>query len=179
MSSGSRTDPMQTNRSIITRLGLALASLALAAVLVIGFKAPDPATAIGAVASNPGTGPTGSGSGSPATTSPGSTAGATAAPGPTTAAASGTRTATGTLIDTFYGPVQVQVTVTNGKVTSIVAVALPTGGRSGRIAQYAEPILQGEALAAQSANIDFVSGATYTSDGYQRSLQSALDQIHA
>lgn len=165
---------MQTTRSILTRIGLALASLALAAVLVIGFKAPDKVTAAGAGASNNGRG-SGSGVGSTATTRPG----ATPAPGTTAAPASGTKTATGTLIDTFYGPVQVKVTVTNGKMTSIVAVALPTGGRSGRIAQYAEPILQAEALAAQSANIDFVSGATYTSDGYQRSLQSALDQIHA
>jgi uncharacterized protein with FMN-binding domain len=168
---------MPINRSIFTRVGLALASLALAAVLVIGFKAPDKATAAGARASNTGPGSTGSGVASTATTGPGSTAGS--APGATAAPASGTRTATGTLIDTFYGPVQVQVTVTNGKITDIVAVALPTGGRSGRIAQYAEPILKAEALAAQSANIDFVSGATYTSDGYQRSLQSALDQLHA
>jgi len=165
---------MQTNRSIVTRVGLALASLALAAVLVIGFKAPDKATAAGAGASNTRQGSAGSGVGSTATTGPGSTS----APGATAAPAGGTKTATGTLIDTFYGPVQVQVTVTNGKITDIVAVALPTGGRSGRIAQYAEPILQAEALAAQSANINFVSGATYTSDGYQRSLQSALDQLH-
>jgi len=164
---------MQTNRSIVTRVGLALASLALAAVLVIGFKAPDRATAAGA--SNTGPGSAGSGVGSTATTRPG----ATPAPGATAAPASGTKTATGALIDTFYGPVQVRVTVTDGKISSIVAVALPTGGRSGRIAQYAAPILQAEALAAQSANIDFVSGATYTSDGYQRSLQSALDQIGA
>lgn len=159
---------MQT-RSIITRLGLAVASLALAAVLVLDFKAPDPATAVGATATNRGVASTGAGT---------RAAAATSAPG-STAAASAARTATGTLIDTFYGPVQVRVTMNGGKITSIVAVALPTGGRSGRIAQYAEPILQAEALAAQSANIDFVSGATYTSDGYQRSLQSALDQLHA
>lgn len=159
---------MQT-RSIITRLGLAVASLALAAVLVLDFKAPDPATAVGATATNRGVASTGAGT---------RAAAATSAPG-SIAAASAARTATGTLIDTFYGPVQVRVTMNGGKITSIVAVALPTGGRSGRIAQYAEPILQAEALAAQSANIDFVSGATYTSDGYQRSLQSALDQLHA
>src|SRR5258706_6412855 len=172
---------MQTNRSIVTRLGLAVASLALAAVLVVGFKAPDGATAAGATASDAGgSASSGTGTGSTATASPtGATATASPAAGATESAAAGTQTATGSLIDTFFGPVQVQVTITNGKITSIVAVALPTGGRSGRIAQYAEPILQAEALAAQSANIDFVSGATYTSDGYQRSLQSALDQLHA
>ncbi len=172
---------MQTNRSIVTRLGLAVASLALAAVLVVGFKAPDEATAAGATASDAGgSASSGTGTGSTATASPtGATATASPAAGATASAAAGTQTATGSLIDTFFGPVQVQVTITNGKITNLVAVALPTGGRSGRIAQYAEPILQAEALAAQSANIDFVSGATYTSDGYQRSLQSALDQLHA
>ena len=58
----------------------------------------------------------------------------------------------------------------------IEAVELPTGGRSGEISAYAEPILASEALTAQSANIDIVSGATYTSEAYTRSLQSALDQ---
>lgn len=164
---------------MITRIGLAIASLALAAILVIGFKAPEESAATGVPASNSGVASTGGGGGSTATTGPGSTATGTPAAGTTAAPASGTRTATGTLIDTFYGPVQVQVTVTDGKITSVVAVELPTGGRSGRIAQYAEPILRSEALAAQSANIDFVSGATYTSDGYQRSLQSALDQLKA
>ena len=172
---------MPTNRSIVTRLGLALASLALAAALGVGFKAPDEATAAGAATADTGSASSGTGTNGAGTSTPspsGATASATPAPGTTASAAGGTQTATGSLIDTFFGPVQVQVTMTNGKVTSIVAVALPSGGRSGRIAQYAEPILQAEALAAQSANIDFVSGATYTSDGYARSLQSALDQLH-
>ena len=171
---------MRSDRSIITRVGLALASLALAAPLVVGFKAPDKTAATGATVSNSGTSPGGSGSGATGSPAGGATATATAgSASPPAVSSAGSGTATGTLIDTFYGPVQVQVTVANGKITTIVAVQLPTGGRSGRIAQYAAPILQAEALAAQSASIDFVSGATYTSDGYQRSLQSALDQIHA
>ena len=64
----------------------------------------------------------------------------------------------------------------SGKVTDVVALELPTGRRSGQISQYAGPILRQEALQAQSAKIDLVSGATYTSDAYTQSLQAALDQ---
>lgn len=75
-----------------------------------------------------------------------------------------------------YGSTQVQVTITNGRIISVTALQLPTGGRSGQISQYVEPVLSSEALSAQSANIDIVSGATYTSEAYAQSLQSALDQ---
>ena len=91
-------------------------------------------------------------------------------------ASSGTRTVDGPVVDTRYGPVQVEVTVANGKISSVTAIALPSGGRSGMISSYVEPILSGEALSAQSAQIDLVSGATYTSMGYERSLQAALNQ---
>jgi uncharacterized protein with FMN-binding domain len=60
----------------------------------------------------------------------------------------------------------------------VTAVQMPTHGRSGFISQAVAPILQGEAVSAQSANIDTVSGATYTSEAYAQSLQSALDQTH-
>lgn len=96
------------------------------------------------------------------TTSGGGTAGQTEVVGPT--------------VSTQFGPVQVKIEVSGGKVTDIVAVQLPTHGRSGRISQYAEPQLHDEALAAQSAQIDGVSGATYTSLAYEQSLQAALDQ---
>lgn len=83
---------------------------------------------------------------------------------------------TGSLVSTRYGDVEVQITVANGQITAVEAVALPSGGRSGQISASVEPILASEALAAQSANIDTVSGATYTSQGYAQSLQAALDQ---
>lgn len=86
-------------------------------------------------------------------------------------------TMTGPLITTRYGPVQVRVTVKSGKLTDIQAVALPTGGKSGGIADYSAPILRREALAAQGAGIHAVSGATYTSEGYASSLQAARDQL--
>ena len=74
-----------------------------------------------------------------------------------------------------YGDVQVQITVKNGKITDVQALAMPTGGHSGRISNYVAPILRSQALSAQSANINGVSGASYTSQAYAESLQGALD----
>ncbi|NUP34120.1 MAG: FMN-binding protein, partial [Streptomycetaceae bacterium] len=94
----------------------------------------------------------------------------------------GTRTGTiaGDTIDTRYGPVQVAVTLAEGKVTAVQVLQVPSENRRDRsIAASAVPKLTKEALAAQTAHIDAVSGATYTSEGYIRSLQSALDQAHA
>jgi len=78
---------------------------------------------------------------------------------------------------TRYGPVQVQVTVKNGAVTSVSATEYPMSDpRDAQINSYAIPQLNAEATSAGSANIDMVSGATYTSEGYLSSLQSALNQ---
>lgn len=83
----------------------------------------------------------------------------------------------GVSVGTPYGDVQVQVVVSGGKITDVVALQLTNdGGRSVQISNYAAPILRSEALQAQSANVSSVSGATYTSDGYLNSLQSALDK---
>ncbi|CAL9631721.1 hypothetical protein SUDANB105_06100 [Streptomyces sp. enrichment culture] len=87
------------------------------------------------------------------------------------------RTVTGAVAQTQYGPVQVRVTVTGGRVTGADAVQAPSGGRSGQITADAVPRLNQAAVAAGTADIDAVSGATYTSAGYKQSLQSALDQI--
>lgn len=74
---------------------------------------------------------------------------------------------------------QVEIVVANGKITDVKALQLTNqGGRSVQISNYAAPILRKEALAAQSAKISSVGGATYTSDGYAQSLQSALDKAH-
>jgi uncharacterized protein with FMN-binding domain len=86
-------------------------------------------------------------------------------------------TVTGSTVQTRFGPVQVQVTIAGGKLTEITALQLPFDRqRSAEISQIVEPMLRSEALTAQSAQIDLISGATYTSDAYARSLQSALDQ---
>lgn len=102
-------------------------------------------------------------------------------PSVTTASAggtTGTKTVTGDKVDTQWGPVQVQITVTAGKITAAQAVVYPQGNpRDQEINSYAVPALNAEALAASSASIDTVSGATYTSQGYIQSLQSALDKL--
>ena len=95
------------------------------------------------------------------------------------AASAATATYTGEAVDTRWGPVQVAITVTDGTITAVTAVEYPqNNGRDQQINAYALPILAQEAVAAQSAKIDAVSGATVTSDGYLSSLQSAIDQAH-
>ncbi len=98
-------------------------------------------------------------------------------PEPSATASSVSGTFTGQAVQTREGTVQVQVTIAGGVITEITALQLPSGSaKHDQINATAEPILRSEALAAQSANIDIVSGATYTSEGYIQSLQSALDQ---
>ncbi|MFD1309587.1 FMN-binding protein, partial [Streptomyces kaempferi] len=86
---------------------------------------------------------------------------------------------TGSVAQTQYGAVQVRVTVSGGKITKAEAVQIPTGGRSTEVSNSSVPRLNQEAVAAGSADIDAVSGATYTSAGYKKSLQSALDKAKA
>ena len=86
-------------------------------------------------------------------------------------------TYTGKLIDTLYGPVQVRVSVSGGKITDVVFLNMPDEhGHTQEVTDESSPILKQMTLQKQSANIDFVSGATQTSEGYIKSLQSALDQ---
>jgi uncharacterized protein with FMN-binding domain len=88
-------------------------------------------------------------------------------------------TVAGDLVQTQYGPVQVEITMRSGRITQARALARPSGDRqTDSINSYAIPQLIQETLAAQSARIDTVSGATFTSGGYRQSLQSALDAAH-
>jgi uncharacterized protein with FMN-binding domain len=104
----------------------------------------------------------------------------TAAPATTTTAAATTGayvdgTWTGGVATMRYGPMQVQVTVSGGQVTAVTVLQEPGDGKSQRINSQALPILESQAVAAQSADLDGVSGATYTTVSYEASLQSALD----
>lgn len=84
---------------------------------------------------------------------------------------------TGQAVQTPFGIVQVQATIQNGAITDVQAIQLPSGGgHTQEVSAYAGPQLRQEALQAQSAQIDTISGATYTSMGYIQSLQSALAQ---
>jgi uncharacterized protein with FMN-binding domain len=138
------------------------------------------------------TGGTSSGSSS-TTTSPGdssTTSPATSTTGPassttstststTTTAPSTTKTATGSSVNYNYGVLSVSVTAIGKKITNVGIASLDDGGnfRSQSIDQESIPILEQEAVQAQSANIQGVSGASYTSAGFEQSLQSALSQL--
>lgn len=83
----------------------------------------------------------------------------------------------GSVEDAFYGQVQVQVTISSGKISAVNFLQYPSDNRTSlRINSQAMPLLQQEAIAAQSANIDGVSGASATSPAFQRSLATALSQ---
>jgi uncharacterized protein with FMN-binding domain len=83
---------------------------------------------------------------------------------------------TGLVAFNGYGPVQVSATISGGKLTDVRILQLPSDHRSIRIANYATPTLIQEAISAQSASIDYVSGATATSDAFMQSLDNALNQ---
>ncbi|AUA10097.1 MULTISPECIES: FMN-binding protein [Streptomyces] len=94
------------------------------------------------------------------------------------AGAGDARTVTGDVAQTQYGPVQVSLTVSGGKITAAQAVKTPNSGpQSEQIAKDSIPKLNQQAVTA--AKVDTVSGATYTSEGYAKSLQSALDKAGA
>lgn len=107
--------------------------------------------------------------------SPPSARTAPAVSGPAGRTAAPRRTVLGAPVDVGYGTVQVRVHLSGSRIVKVTAVQLPTGGQSSDISAYAGPVLRREVLAAQSASIDVVSGGSYTSDGYARSVQSALD----
>ena len=87
------------------------------------------------------------------------------------------KTYTGSVAQTRWGPVQVKITVQDGKVTKVTVLQQPNGNRRDQeINDQALPILIDETVSAQSAKIDMVSGATVTSEGYLQSLQAAIDE---
>jgi uncharacterized protein with FMN-binding domain len=109
--------------------------------------------------------------------------GTTETPSPTGTSGSGTssgaKTYSGSVAQTRWGPVQVTITVSGGKITDVAIPIYPNGNpRDEEINAYALPVLTQETLSTQSADIDTVSGATVTSDGYKESLQAALDTAH-
>jgi uncharacterized protein with FMN-binding domain len=118
---------------------------------------------------------------SPPASTPGPPASGPSGPGPTTIVTSpaATRTATGASVNYNYGSMSVSATVSGTVLSNVSIVSIDDGGnfRSQSIDQQAIPVLEQEALRAQSADIQAVSGASYTSAGFEQSLQSALDQL--
>jgi uncharacterized protein with FMN-binding domain len=115
--------------------------------------------------------------GAPTSTSTSSTTTTDAPPTTTTTSKTASRTSDGPVIETQYGPVQVEAVLDGSKLIDVKVLQYPNEARrSQSINSQALPILHDQAIAAQNANIDGVSGATYTSAGYQESLQAALDR---
>jgi uncharacterized protein with FMN-binding domain len=152
----------------LRRVIFAIVATAAALVFLLSFKThSSPAVASSPATSSPqpGAGKSGKSAGSPTASQRAASAGGAA------------RTVTGDEAQTMYGPVQVKITVAGGKVTAANAIEYPLNDpRDQQINSYAIPALNSEAVAASSAHIDTVSGATYTSQGYITSLQSALDK---
>ena len=139
------------------------------------FEASTASGTSGTSGSTSGSTGTGSTSGS---TSPG-TSGSSGTPGTSGSTSTAATTVAGSVAQTQWGPVQVQLTVVAKKITKVALLQYPNGnGKDQEINDYALPILTQETINAQSANIDMVSGATVTSEGYLTSLQSAIDQAH-
>jgi uncharacterized protein with FMN-binding domain len=150
-------------------------------VAPIATSAPAPTVSAPAETTTTTTSSTGTSATASSTTAPGTTA----APTPTTASTTVTTGGAlvgfdGDTISTRFGPVQVQAQIQNGTLVAVAVVQYPDDdGKSIRINERALPELQSEALTAQSARVDTISGATYTSNAYVQSLQSALDEAIA
>ncbi|WP_166790728.1 FMN-binding protein [Cryobacterium mannosilyticum] len=155
---------------------ITLAALASVSVVGVGWQlgaqltASQQTLATSVPAAAMGTAATATGAAATPSAAPSAAPTAAAAP----AAPSGTFD--GSVVHTRFGPVQVSVTIANGTITEVTALQLTNdGGRSVMISNQAAPILRSEVLAAQSAQVQNVSGATYTTGGYLTSLQAALD----
>jgi uncharacterized protein with FMN-binding domain len=149
-----------------------LLATVLALVLLANFH-----TTTGQVAVATGPQPGASSSAAPPTSTP--PAGAPPNPGSSASSSSDTtsRAVDGPVVANRFGDVQVEVTLSGSRIVDVQALQLPFDRqRSADISNRAEPLLRREALQAQSAKINTISGATFTSQGYRQSLQSALDQ---
>lgn len=120
-----------------------------------------------------------SASGSSSSSRSGGSSGSGSSSGASASGSSATRSVTGEAVMTRYGNVQVQITVSKGKITAANVTQVPMEDRHDQmINSQAVPVYNDEAVKAQSAHIDVVSGATYTWEGYTQSLQSAIDRAH-
>ncbi len=145
---------------------------------VLGFQAHPASVPLAAATSRaPAAAPAASTGPGPPSASASSNASSSAA-GSSGSSGSAGGTALGGAMQTRYGPAQVRVTVSGGKIVKVEAVALQNADRkSVEISSFAEPVLQQSVLTRQTAAVDAVSGATYTSLSYEGSLQSALDKL--
>jgi len=159
------------------RVVAALAATFAGLTMLLSFKSHSTGAARSALGSDRST----TAGSSPAGSSPAATGGPSrraSSPSPRTTGGSGRVSSTyvGSAYSTRYGMMQVAAVVRSGRLTDVRVLQETDGGRSHQIDDAALPVLKAEALRAQSADIDIVSGATYTSTGYAHSLQAALDK---
>jgi uncharacterized protein with FMN-binding domain len=197
---------LRTNQGGFSRVpkrgAVALVTTILAVVLLFSFRTSDPTTAANGLPNNGFVGAPAGATPGPVAAAPRPTshpaAGATPAPrqslapgvtpapatpepqqpAATPAPITGTETVDGDPIDTFYGTVQIALVVQNGKIVDVQELQMPSDRRlSQQISAQAGPMLRSQALRSQSADINGVSGASYTSYGFWKSLQSALAKM--
>jgi uncharacterized protein with FMN-binding domain len=167
-------------RALLTLGGTAAGLAALLSFKTHSLAAADPAASAPATSAAGTSQPMASGAGSASPAAGKATPKASAAPKASASTQAATRTVTGTVASTQYGPMQVQVTLAGTKITKATVLQRTNdGAESDQIDATAIPQLTSETLAAQSARVDAVSGASYTSSGYIQSLQSALDKANA
>jgi uncharacterized protein with FMN-binding domain len=161
----------------------ALALTGAGSALVLGFKTTDKLTIDSSAQVNTATNGSTASSGSAGTTGTTGSSGSTATAEPTTAPGSGTGstaaykdgTYTGHAVSEPWGPFQVQVVISNGSISSVSVVESPSDRHSSRINSQAVPLLNQSVMSSAGTSVDQVSGATWTSESYAESLQSALD----
>ena len=164
-----------------TRAVVAILATIVGVVLLFSFSPP---AATSAVVPGQTTTPAPTGTPTPAASGGGTpppTPATSGTPTPSAASSSAYRDGTyqGQDYPNQYGDVQVKVIVSGGRISDVQPLQLPTDrARSAEISQQAAPLLHDEVIQAQSANIDILSGATFTSESYAQSVQSALDQAH-
>jgi uncharacterized protein with FMN-binding domain len=171
-----RTNPVPSR--VPRRGAVALVTTVLAVLMLFSFKPNDLPSATTGLPTEAlvGAAPTPTPISPPSEPTPSAGATPTPPPSQTTTAASGTYK--GDAINTPYGTVQIALTVQNGQIVDVQDLQMPNDRRlSAQISQAVGPMLRDEVLQAQSANIMGVSGASYTSYGFYKSLQSALAQL--
>ena len=158
------------------RVILAIVTTAAGLVLLLSFKTHASSGLASSTIITPA-GQTGSSPAAKSSTAPKASGSGSGSGSGSSAASTASKTVAGDVVQTIYGPIQVTITVKSGKITAVNVPTYPNGtGRDMEINSYALPQLVQETLSASSAQIDGVSGATYTSQGYVSSLQSAIDK---
>jgi uncharacterized protein with FMN-binding domain len=160
----------------VKRAVITLVATVVGVVWLVTFKVTPHARPVAAAAPadtpTPAASPTPSGAAVP-------TPATAATPTPVPANRPANGSFTGAVISTEFGDVQVRIQVTSGRITDVAAVQMPTDrARSAEITQYVTPVLRSEVIRAQSARIDVISGATFTSEAYAESVYDAMRQDH-